>query len=174
MKLTRITTIYDGEEDRFHLLGTTLEDESLELWITQRLLGRMVKVLLEWLEGNSKEQLGSHSQSSQAQSSVQTFAQQNANAAWESSVPVEKQISTESHLLGEVDIQRGDEHVVLVFKLPEQQVAELLLDSTHLRQWLTIVMAQWINAEWPADLWPQWMQQAGAEVEHSGGSLSLH
>ena len=176
MQLSRVTTQYDNAQDRFRLLGDASDDETLELWLTQRLFMRILQVLFAWLEENDKSETvsGSRPEDPQVKSSLQNFAQQSASAAMEKTEPVKAQSETRSYLLDEVDIRKSDTHIDLVFKLPQGEIAELLFDTTQLRQWLNIVLKQWIAAEWPIGIWPDWMRQAHDETAVESTSVLFH
>ena len=49
LELSRITTIYVDKEDRIGLVGEDSNGEHHKLWLTQRLLNRLVEKLLDWL-----------------------------------------------------------------------------------------------------------------------------
>lgn len=176
MQLSRVTTQYDNAQDRFRLLGDASDGGILELWLTQRLFIRILKVLFAWLEDDNDPVVRSSnaSQNPQVKSSLQNFAQQSASANMEAAEPVQAQSETVSYLLDEVDIKKSDNHIVLVFKLPEGNVAELVFDTTQLRQWLNIVLKQWVVAEWPIGIWPDWMRQAHNEAAEESTSISFH
>lgn len=176
MQLSRVTTQYDSTQDRFRLLGGTPDGNTLELWLTQRLFIRLLRVLFAWLEEGHdvSTTTASKPEDPQVKSSLQNFAQQTASATMEQTAPVEAQPETRSYLLNELDIRQGEELVALVFKLPEQEVAEFAFDATQLRQWLTIVMKQWLEAEWPIGVWPDWMRQAAEETTSDSTSIAFH
>jgi hypothetical protein len=174
MKLDRVTTQYDNAQDRYRVLGSTPEGNTLEVWITQRLFIRIIRVLIEWLETNSDPSPVSRAKTLQAKSSIQNFAQQNASANMPVTTPVEPKVGALSYLLAEVDIRKGDKHVVLVFKLPENELAEIPFDSTQLRQWLNIVHKQWLGAEWPLGIWPEWMDESAEKIALDTDSVSFH
>jgi len=48
-KLQRVTSIYSDTEDRFRITGEVSADSTRCLWLTQRLLMRLVPPMLEWL-----------------------------------------------------------------------------------------------------------------------------
>eukprot|EP01036_Dinobryon_divergens_P055429 gene55429-74016_t len=55
--LQRITTEYIEAEDRVRLSGVSPSGEALSLWVTQRLLSRLLKVILNWTaEGENAQQ----------------------------------------------------------------------------------------------------------------------
>ena len=86
-KLQRVTSIYSDTEDRFRITGEVSADSTRCLWLTQRLLMRLVPPMLEWLNeiarAEGKGDLG------QAEL-MQDFAQQAAKARLEpqAAVPV--------------------------------------------------------------------------------------
>ncbi len=152
-RINRMTSRYSPEEDRLCLLSEYAdpdlgENNSATLWLSQRLLLRLVPVLIECL------QLGAKS----LYAGVQDFAQQKACAeqVYEPAV-VEKQTSL-SWLVKEVDIQHGENSVGLVFKGTQGESAQLILSEVQLRQWLAILYGQFCCAEWPRDTWPKWIE----------------
>ena len=52
-ELQRITTTYVDVEDRLRLTGVLANGTVVQLWLTQRLLGRLVPPLTSWLERNA-------------------------------------------------------------------------------------------------------------------------
>jgi len=173
MQLSRVTTQYDQAEDRFRLLGSVSEEGTLDLWITQRLFVRIVRVLLEWLELQAPELRDSDSDDPQVKSSLLNFAQQDASANIVRSPPVKAAPATQKVLVSELDIRKTEDHVILVFKVSPEEEAEIPFDVVQLRQWLSIVYGQWLKAEWPQAVWPDWIKD-GAAVVSSGDSASMH
>ncbi len=169
IQLSRVTTQYDQAEDRFRLLGSTSDEGTIDLWLTQRMLVRLVRVLLDWLE--EKEPAGStiNSDDPEVKSSLQSFAQQNASETMVKSPPVKPGLATTKVLVTELDIRKSDEHVILVFKVSPEVDGELPFDVLQLRQWLGIVYGQWLKAEWPLAVWPNWIREGSgaAQLEDS-------
>lgn len=174
MRLERVTTQYDSAQDRFRVLGSTPDGDTLALWLTQRLFIRVIRFLLEWLEEESADSAKViHDDNPQVKSSLQNFAQQGASSSMQTTKPVEPKAETQSYLMAEVDIRKSEQHIVLVFKLPEDSLAEVPFEATQLRQWLHIIYSQWQSAEWPLDVWPLWMRQA-EEIGQDSSSASFH
>lgn len=48
--LQRITTEYIDHEDRLRLAGEDAQGQTTVLWLTQRLLNRLIPHLCQWLE----------------------------------------------------------------------------------------------------------------------------
>lgn len=173
MQLSRVTTQYDHAEDRFRLLGSTPDESTLDLWLTQRLLVRIVRVLLEWLEQKDPQFGASNPHDPQVKSSLHNFAQQNASASMVKAPPVKPASANRKVLVTELDIRKSDHHVILVFKISPEEDAEIPFDVLQLRQWLGIVYDQWLKAEWPLAVWPEWIRE-GAALGSAGDSAPMH
>lgn len=159
-KLQRITTKYSDEEDRLYLIGENETNEVLTLHLTQRLLTRLLSHLFELITKKSSESAQNPSKDLQATDLLQGFAQQAAQAELPQQPPVETSSNAKSWLVKEVDIATStDLSLTLTFKSSNGDQASLQFRAQQLRQWLTIVNTQWIKAEWPLNLWPNWMRE---------------
>lgn len=150
--LQRITTEYVEAEDRVRLCGAGAAGETVSLWITQRLLARLLKVIFNWTaEGDNAQQALKNA-----------FAQQAARASIQLQPPVPAQNS--AALVTTIDISHTAEALSLVFRGAEGVAGQLTLQRPDVRQWLNILHDTWCRAEWPQDIWPDWMArpQAGA------------
>lgn len=171
--LTRITTEYDQTEDRFCLRGSTESGDTLSLWLSQRLLIRIVLHLTQWLESDPATEMQAPVTSEQARQQLQSFEQQAAQAELVPEQPVIAEESSDaatSWLVQEVDIQRN-EHVAvgLAFKNPVGEHATLQMSAQQLRQWLGIVHRLWQTAEWPMTVWPVWVSGSGDSDSMTSG-----
>lgn len=156
VQLKRVTTEFDEHEDRLRLAGETEHGEPVVLWLTQRLLKRVVPHVLAWLQppGQSAKSVPDYHIEA-----VQSFAQQAAVAQLELQPPVVVQQPTAASqsLVDTVEITRTPEVIALTFKVGENK-AVLLLAPHSLRQWLSIVCQLCRKAEWGMDsVWPEWM-----------------
>jgi hypothetical protein len=143
--LQRITTEYIEAEDRVRLSGASPSGETVSLWITQRLLSRLLKVILNWTaEGDNGHQAIKNA-----------FAQQAARADLKLQLSVPAQPS--AVLVNAIDISQTVEALTMVFRGAEDVVGQLTLQRSDVRQWLNILHDTWCRAEWPQDLWPDWM-----------------
>lgn len=164
MLLQRITTEFVEVEDRIRLAGRDQEGRIVTLWLTQRLLKRLLPLLCQWLE---KQDTGGGGVSDPAKSeAMQDFAQQEAGVSQEPSppVPADPASAAMDALVHEVDISRGDQRVRLLFKSPRgdapEQAPELIMDARQLHQWLGIVYRHYRVAGWPRSPWPRWMRDS--------------
>ena len=77
--LKRLTTEYVDVEDRIRLTGELEDSETVVLWLTQRLLTKLLPHLLDLLQKQTAAAVGSTAESVQTEM-VQTFSQQAARS----------------------------------------------------------------------------------------------
>lgn len=164
IQLKRITTQYIAFEDRIRLTGADEAGKTLTLWLTQRLISRLVVPLCEGLEKKTTpapQKAGAPAVPSLQTHMVQTFAQQKAAAALPKAGPVVGVPESPAWLVEKVVIKHIKNDVRMVFKgLEESHSAELTLSTFELRQWLGIVFKQSKTAAWPTHMWPAWVEEA--------------
>ena len=61
--------------------------------------------------------------------------------------------------------------VRLVFRDAQGAVAAMVLQPQPLRQWLGIVFDAWQQAEWPLEVWPDWLRESVPAKTVSAGGL---
>lgn len=165
--LNKFTTQSDLTEDRIRLSGTIDNDQTLQLWLTQRLVNRLVSHLCQILEKpvslNSKTPppIRGYSQRTRLE---QSFAQQQARVTLPKQPPVVPSADSPQWRVDHVDIQHAKSGVRLIFKgATETQQVMVSLPTSALRQWLGILYGQCLRAEWPLQAWPSWMADAGQQ-----------
>jgi hypothetical protein len=165
--LERLTTRYDPNEDRMQITGVADDGQTLTLWLTQRLLNRLVLHLCSSLE-QPNQQPGNSLNSSVTSLSLpvrnhleQSFAQQRARSALSVQPPVVPVADAPQWRVDSVDIKQGSGRVHLVLKgAIDGQQALLPLPLPVLRQWLGVVFEQYRQGGWPMQVWPAWMEEA--------------
>lgn len=164
-RIGRMTTQYREDEDRIRVLAELTDDQPCDpqvvsIWLSQRLLRRLVPVMTGWLQDAERDVRNA---------GIQDFAQQQASAEKANEPPVTAPPG-DSWLVHEVDITRGEQAVALTFKSAGDDAAKLVLTEVQLRQWLGIVYAQCRQADWPLTPWPRWItpeaQSVGQSVVH--------
>lgn len=158
-QLQRITVDYVESEDRLRLRGQDAGGETVVLWLTQRLLFRVVPHLCGWLEKQTV--------AGAPVDIVQGFAQQAAQAALEPSEPVPLPAAASGVLVQSIDLTPGSKAFILGFK-PDSAgtvVASLVLEARSLRQWLGIVYRTCQAANWPSQTWPAWLVEAKGQTD---------
>ncbi len=152
--LQRLTTEYTDHEDRLRLTGETPTGTTVVLWLTQRMANRVIPHLCHWLETTSE--------GGERADWQQHFAQQAAEHALPPQAPVQRHTAGAQWLVHSIDVTAGQGGVALTFKTPQASAAcaTLHLEAVPMRQWLGIVQAQYVLADWPMAVWPDWLRQA--------------
>lgn len=165
-ELQRVTTQYVTAEDRVRVSGATADEQTVVLWLTQRLLNLLVPQLTGWLERQDASDL-------MDSELAQGFAQEAAEASLSPEPAVEAASADGVWLVDTVDIHTGTEGVVLAFKSGSHAVASLALPIQPLRQWLAILRDQYVVGGWPTGAWPSWLGETHAQPAKPSGA-SLH
>lgn len=162
--LQRLTTEYVDTEDRIRISGAREQGgETLVLWLTQRLLNRLVPVLIAPLEreGNALPRADL----------LHGFAQTAARAALEPQAPVRTDAAQAGWLVRSVDVTPAEGAVHLTFRGGEDEAACLQLAPRALRQWLGIVHDHYRKGDWPLAAWPGWMKESASPIRSPAASL---
>ncbi|MFA5678998.1 MAG: hypothetical protein WC953_11445 [Pseudomonas sp.] len=171
--LGRLTTVYNALEDRVQISGQTASGEVIVIWVTQRLLNRMVVALIEWLEQQDSPVPRADLLHSVKQArAINQLAEQ---ARQEGGEPVSSAAASSSWLAVSVDVQRRVDQLVLVFKAASEagaSQAALPLSALALRQWLNILLQACVHGEWSTAVWPDWMcEQLPALAQPARGAI---
>lgn len=159
--LHRITSEYIDLEDRVRLAGETADGERVVLWLTRRLLERLLPHLLGWLEKRHTP-----ATSRLYDEARQGFAQDAARAGLKPEPPVPTATASRGWLVTAVDVTIDGGRVRLNFKgQAEVDQVLLVLEEAPLRQWLAIIHGLYRGALWPLNLWPAWMDAPDEPAE---------
>lgn len=160
-ELQRITTSYVDLEDRFKLVAALEQDRVVTLWLSQRLLRRLLPMLLSWL-GNADASSKVQGQKSST-SSIPPLEEEKVEP------PVLEANSFATHLIKEVEIKQSTEQIFLGFK-DQDALYTLALNQVSLKQWLDIIKMLWNAADWPTEVWPKHFDV----IETKNDSLVIH
>jgi hypothetical protein len=159
MILQRVTTEYVETEDRIRLAGESEGEGAVVIWLTLRMLQRLLPVLVQGLEKRG---------SGLAHADIlHSFEQQAAKADLSVQAPVCASTAKQEWMAHWVDISMPDEGASsMTFRGAEgeHERAVLALETKPLRQWLGIVYDAYCRAEWPTEVWPQWFKEAAQPV----------
>ena len=162
--LKRITTEYIELEDRVRLAGLTGDDQTVSIWLTMRLLKRLINHCLNLLDTNTPELKTAPTQSEQSRENMKNFLQQSA----EQQIVEEKEVkvtdNSPNYLVVEIDVKNSNNGIVLIFKGKFRPDYAVHLNNQQLRQWLGMLHMIWQKAEWPNLVWPDWMSSSSAET----------
>jgi hypothetical protein len=156
--LVRITVKYFEAEDRIRLAGETQQGGVVVIWITRRLLDRLLSKLAGILENATAQALGADPVRADA---VHRFAQHAAQIAAVPQPPVRPQDEDVQWLARSVDILFAKGEVRLSFRGDDTQLAELDFVEGKLRQFLNILLQMYRTADWPLTAWPTWASSPG-------------
>jgi hypothetical protein len=161
-EIHRLTSSYLEIEDRIQLIGETRDGKVIGLWLTQRVLIRALPYLFRWLEQQTPlVSTATPENSNQANTLVQSFAQQEARHRLKSRAPqppVVLRDNTRFLLVRSLDLSSRQGKLTIIFKLTDQSQTGLRFSSSQLRQWLTILHRGWKHAGWPNSSWPDWIK----------------
>lgn len=173
IQFQRMTTEYLALDDRIRVSGETKSQEIIVLWLTQRLLLRLLPHLLEWLEKQTLSEIGPANTDNQAKEMLQEFAQQSARDELTGMAPVKpvraevtvnasvkESNGTKGVLVESVDIKKVNQTIQLVFKNPDKTQVGILMTAQQMRQWLAIIREHWQKASWPLSIWPKWISKS--------------
>ncbi|WP_079435509.1 hypothetical protein [Zoogloea sp. LCSB751] len=156
-ELQRLTTEYVDLEDRIRLSGESAPGEAEVVWLTRRLVDRLVPHLCAWLEKQGG--MGLASEDAGVADALQGFALQAALQSLVPQPPVAPEQARRSWLVQSVDVTAGDDALQLVFRGEDDARVSLVLQAQALRQWLGILHAQCVAGGWPLEAWPSWLAE---------------
>lgn len=168
MQLTRVTTRFVEQEDRF-LVSADSSAGVVNLWLTQRLLKRLLPHLIKWVGQHEAERASVHQAQAPAENASTTAAaeaeydtrQANRQLVAQHRKPLTEVASDQavlSTLVPSLKLQSSGDLLQLIFELPDD-VAVLHLKEEQARIWLGVLHKHWSLAQWP-DIWPDWIKQA--------------
>ena len=152
--LKRLSIQYVDSEDRVRLTGQMADGAPEVVWLTQRLLQRMIPVLLQWLE--QQDPKVAHAEV------LRSWAQQRARAALVRQPPIQPHEDSRTWLAESVDVARRAKGIRLTFKGMREEQAVVAFAVNGLRQWLSIVHAAYVKAGWSQDVWPEWIRDSAS------------
>lgn len=170
-ELQRFTTEFIDFEDRIRLCGESAPGEALVLWLTQRMIYRLVPHLLAWLEQEAR--LTGSTASAVQTDVLHSFAQQAVIASLHAQTPVQAHTAQKAWLVHSVDVTATSQLVHLIFKGANTSTLEqacVSMQTQALRQWLSILYGQCRRAGWVGTTghisvfnWPDWLQTSPSD-----------
>lgn len=147
-ELRRLTTEYIETEDRIRISGELSNGETLVMWISQRLIIRLLPHLFLWLERQTGDAIPIEI--------AQDFEQKAASASLPKESPVVTDAEANEWLVLAVDLSPETELLRMRYRGSDSLSSDLFLTPVALRQWLAILYPIWLTAEWPVAIWPVW------------------
>lgn len=178
--LQRISTQYRGAEDRLLLTGEFPTGATVSLWLTQRLMLRAIPLLVDWLHKQTPTDLKARDNSEQAREIAQTFSR--AAVQVRKTTPVPLTVAPDNpapppdnieSLVHSIDLNAGEKAIKLRFKGEKDEFGTIVLNPLQLRQWLAVLQVLWRKADWPGDIWPNWLKP-DAELASTKAKGAFH
>jgi hypothetical protein len=170
--LQRVTIEYIAQEDRIRLSGQRAEARPLAIWLTRRLLDRLMPELLRWIEREGGDLLGANTSDANQNAAIvprgdmlHSFAQQAARTRLTHQEPVRVAADDEAWLAQSVTVSCGGRAIRLTFHAASGQDATVTFTTQPLRQWLNILHDSYLKAEWPLQVWPEWVREAAPRAQ---------
>tara|TARA_R100001377_G_scaffold81364_1_gene60826 strand:- start:6460 stop:6960 length:501 start_codon:yes stop_codon:yes gene_type:complete len=164
-ELQRLTTEYVETEDRVRISGELAANGTVVMWLSQRLLVRLLPHLFLWLEKQSDANIPMEIE--------QSFAQEAVKAELNTEAPVQSLPESQEWLVEAVDLTPNENMLSIRFRTENGNQETLRLQAFALRQWLEIIHSLWRLAEWPFDVWPEWIASNKPASKH-GDPAKLH
>ena len=156
-RLKKVTAEFIETEDRIRLSALTADDKTLALWLTQRLLSRLITHLANWLEKKPADLSKALDSESNPQPEPHGPVKKSDSAPLPDQTSVKTKKSDESILITEVDVKFGDNGIALILKSEKETNTEISFTLSEARQWVSMLHSLWHKAEWPSSLIPQWI-----------------
>lgn len=150
-KLKKVTLEYVDVEDRIRMSAQSEAEGRIVFWLTQRLCGRLVGRLAEYLEKTEPE--GGVVE----RNAMMAFQQQDAGTRHRPAAPVRAQEGDLTVLPAKVDVAWNSKVVALSIPYASEEAAVLQLSRTELRQWMRLLHRQYRKAGWETRSWPAWI-----------------
>ncbi len=179
MEFEKLTTRYDEYQDRICVDGQTAHGEVVTLWLTYRLLQRLLPLLLEIitpLPGSAPDvetlaawELNKARAQQKPQKAVERPPLQVPSGVGEMMASPAAPI----WLVERVDLKGSPALTNMAFRTGTGEAASISFSVEQLRQWVAIVYGQWQIAGWAPTVWPDWIKGV-AETPGQGTGTLVH
>lgn len=157
MQIAAITTAYDPQEDRLYLAIADDQGVSARRWLTPRLLGRLLPTLLQQVQ---TQIVAPQEIPGEARHAANIYAQLQARLIKKPACPVLVDAQTDSKLIHEINVSLPKAGgATLAFQTGSPCPDTLHLNPQELRQWLEALYNAWLQADWPRNQWPDWIDR---------------
>ena len=164
MILNKITTRYSAKEDRI-LICAASDSGEINLWLTLRLMKKLVPSLIEWLEKSSdirpETTTVDNEEAPKAGKAMHgELDSVLSNVIKKQTQPIKKvplKQDNPSVLVQSIRCRYSENGVGLAFKWSKEGQAQLNISRENLQAWLKTLHTLWLQAEW-VDIWPEWME----------------
>lgn len=173
-KLRRFTTEYVAPEDRMRILIEMDNNQVTIMWLTRRLMVRMVPELIKYLDEvvltstSSMEEQATGAPRTAARPRLSNNAQRQRQMYALGQIEQQKPVSPQTpdcvkreELITSLQVQLGHNGVLIGFLAKQDMVQQLPFAQDGLRQWLGVLHSKFRKAVWDDDVWPTWITAKG-------------
>ena len=157
--IVTVTMQFDPLEDRLIMDCSDKSKNTQRLWLTRRLLDRLIPSLTDQLEVNSTNKISKELE--------QSFEQEKAEINKTKTESVKLKKDNPSWLVTSVKVEKSKFEFKLLFinekglepsgKDDNQKKAEFVLAIPNLRQWLNALFKIYLKANWDTKFFPVWI-----------------
>lgn len=162
--IKRISSEFVPVEDRVRLSAEYDDNEIQSLWLTKRLLDRLIAPLCEWIEKDVGTDISNKL--------VNSFVQERAYLGIKKQESVKTTEAVSDWLIMSIDINRSNSLAKITFRGVENQCGFIEFNKNALRQWLGIIYRQYVAADWDISIWPNWMTSGSVSEQMSANLLN--
>jgi hypothetical protein len=152
-RIQTFTGRYDPVEDRLRLDAVNAAGGKQSIFLTRRLVDRVIPVLVSHLEGKTPEGVPADL----AQGMSQSRARQ-ARKTGEATPAVAADAETPTWLCRTIHFQKADYGLNVIFTDDTQVDAVMPMVEANLRAVLDILLELYTKANWPTEPFPEWMK----------------
>ena len=160
--ISTVTMSFNPMEDRVVMDSSDKNEKVERLWLSRRLLDRLIPSLTDQLEVKSSNEIPTEMEHS--------LAQEKADLDKQEDEPVKMKIKNPSWLVTSIQIRRSESNFQLVFLGENTEVSNITksqakfdLATTNLRQWLNAVYKIYLKAEWETKAFPPWLKESSSK-----------
>ena len=153
-----VTMSFDPIEDRIVMDSSDNNKKVERLWLSRRLLDRLIPTLADQLEVNSSKLIPTELE--------QSLAQEKAEIDKQKSEAVKIENRNPSWLVTSVQVGWNESKFQLLFlgdntnePVEKDNRAKFDLAITNLRQWLNAIYKIYLKADWETKAFPQWLNE---------------
>lgn len=168
-RIQTFTGRYDPLEDRLRLDAVDAQGGKQAIFLTRRLVDRVIPVLVSHLEGKTPEGVPADL----AQGMSQSRARQ-ARQTGEATPAVTADNETPTWLCRTMHFQKADHGLNVIFTDDTQVDAVMPMVEANLRAVLDIFLDLYTNAGWPTEPFPEWMKPEATLTVAPGQGVRLN
>lgn len=169
LRILTFTARYDAVEDRLRLDAVDVQGGKQAIYLTRRLVDRVIPVLVSHLEGKTPDGVPADL----AQGMSQSRARQ-ARQSGEPTPAVVAESETPTWLCRTIHIKKAEHGLNVIFTDDARIDAVMSMVEANLRAVLDILFGLYAKAGWPTEPFPGWMKPEATITVAPGRGVRLN